>query len=711
MIRAVCIVLTAVLWCWTSMAAGGDRQDRLLADFEGDSYGDWKVEGQAFGQGPAAGTLPGQMPVSGFEGKRLVNSFVGGDGSTGLLTSPDFTIDRKRIHFLIGGGAHSGQTCMNLLVEGKVVRTAAGPNNSPGGSEQLDWTSWDVAELEGKKAVLVIVDRHTGGWGHINIDQIVLSDTPLTTGPAERTLEVAARYLHLPVKTGGVMRRMRILLDGAPVREFDIELAEGEPDFWTFADLSAFAGKKLTLSVDRLRLPSLLDSLPLADQLPQGAGDYAEPSRPQFHFTSRRGWLNDPNGLVFADGEYHLFYQHNPYGWNWGNMHWGHAVSRDLVHWRELPEALYPRQYGDWCFSGSAIHDAGDVLGLGKKGGASGGAIAAFFTSTGRGECLVFSQDGGRTWTEYEGNPVVRHKGRDPKVIWHDGTNQWCMAVYDEEQGQQIAFYSSPDLKNWRLESRIDGFFECPDLFALPVDGDQKQMLWVLYAADGKYVLGQFDGKTFRPQTPKFELWRGDFYAAQTFSDLPGGRRVQIGWGRGIAFPGQPFNQQMTVACELSLRSTGDGPRMFALPVAELSALRKPALELRDATIAAGGNLLEELRGELWDVEAEFELDAGAAVRLELLGGQVVYDAAKGELRCQDVVAPLALDDGLLKLRILVDKGSLEVFAGGGRVAISKGFTPAASTPPLRMTADGGKVVARKLDVHGVRSIWREEAP
>ena len=200
---------------------------------------------------------------------------------------------------------------------------------------------------------------------------------------------------------------MRYILNGKTAREFEIELADAAPSFWVFDDVSEFKGKHLRLEVDGAAADCKgLAAVAQSDAIKGGEDLYKEKHRPQFHFTSRRGWLNDPNGLVFFDGEYHLFYQHNPYGWNWGNMHWGHAVSADLVHWKELPIALYPRRFGDWCFSGSAVVD--------------GKSLAAAFTSTGRGECIAFSNDRGRTWTDYKGDPVVKHSGRDPRLLWHN---------------------------------------------------------------------------------------------------------------------------------------------------------------------------------------------------------------------------------------------------------------------------------------------------
>ena len=288
--------------------------------------------------------------------------------------------------------------------------------------------------------------------------------------PAARELVLDKRFLNLPVRHRAPKQRVKLLVEGQVAREFEIELALGEPDFWVFLDLAPFQGKRALLQADALPADSAaLSAIELSDQIKGAENLYHEALRPQFHFSSRRGWNNDPNGLVYYQGEYHLFYQHNPYGWDWGSMHWGHAVSPDMVHWQELPIALYPRQFGDWVFSGSAVVDRANTAGFqtGKEA-----PLVAAFTSTGRGECIVFSNDRGRTWTEFSGNPVVRHQGRDPRLLWHRPTKRWVMAVYDELDGKRwIAFYTSPDLKQWKFESRIEGFYECPDLFELPVNG------------------------------------------------------------------------------------------------------------------------------------------------------------------------------------------------------------------------------------------------
>jgi fructan beta-fructosidase len=685
--------------------------DLVIADFEGENYGDWKTTGEAFGPGPARGTLPGQMNVSGFHGKGLVNSFLDGDKTTGTLTSPAFAIRRPYINFLVGGGRHPGETCINLLVGGKVVRTATGPNDRPGGSEHLDWHTFDVAEFTGQEGVIEIVDRHRGGWGHINVDQIVQSTRKLQAEPARRELILAERWLHLPVKTGSPMRRLRYVVDGSTVREFDIELAD-EPAFHVHSDVGRWKRQKLALEVDALPAGSkALERVVQSDSpAPAGQPFYGEKQRPGFHFTSRRGWLNDPNGLVWTDGEFHLFFQHNPYGWNWGNMHWGHAVSRDLVHWRELDIALYPPRYGDWAFSGSAVVDRGNTGGF-KTGTAD--VIVAAFTSTGRGECIAYSNDQGRTWLEYEGNPVVRHSGRDPRLVWHAPTARWVMAVYDEyESKKAIAFHTSPDLREWTFASRIDGYFECPDLVEFELPDASGQARWVLYGADGKYVIGRFDGRSFTPETEKQQLWHGNFYAAQTWSNAPDGRKTQIGWGNGISFPESPFNQQMTVPCELSLRKTADGLRLCALPVPELAALVESERTWKNVSISPGGQSvpgLGDLAGEYLDVDMLFEPRDTASVTLAVRGVSVTCFAPKGKLVCRDLTVPCKPAGGKVSLRVLVDRGSVEVFANRGEVALSVAAPAKEEWRSVEISSFGGEALVERLTVRRLKSAWSAE--
>jgi fructan beta-fructosidase len=544
----------------------------------------------------------------------------------------------------------------------------------------------------------------------LRVEARVQADAGHAKDEPHRQIVIAHHYLLIAVKTGAPMRRMKLLVDGKMVREFDVELADRSPDFQAFCDVGEFKGKPLEILAN---LPAteqrVLDSITQSDDETAKPGKlHHEQDRPQFHFTSKCGWLNDPNGLVYSDGEYHLFYQHNPYGWNWGNMHWGHAVSPDLVHWTELPIAIYPKAYGDWVFSGSAVVDATNSAGF-QQGPRP--PLVAAFTSTGRGECLAVSNDRGRTWSEFPDNPAVKHAGRDPRLLWHAPTQRWVMAVYDEHAGKRsIAFYTSPNLKHWQFASRIEGFFECPDLFELPISGSHATK-WVLYSGDAKYVLGNFDGRTFRPDSnEKQQVRYGNFYAAQTFSGTPDGRRIQIGWGSGITFPGMPFNQQMTVPCQLTLRETPTGLRLFAKPIDELKSLRQTSRTASDIKVTPQTPLRSDLHGELLDVELELQGTPNATARLTVRGIPVVFDFQKHELSCRKVVAPLEPIGERIRLRVLVDRGSIEIFGNDGRVAISVGVMPRPDDQAVELSTKGGDLIVSSLDVHKLRSAWASRA-
>lgn len=710
-----------------SLAAVGEP-DVVIADFEGPTYGEWKATGEAFGPGPAAGTLPNQMKVSGYEGHGLVNSFHGGDRTTGALTSPGFVINRKAISFLIGGGGWEGKTCMNLVVDGKVVRTAVGPNVEDGGSEALERMSWDVAAWTGKQAHLEIIDDATGGWGHLNVDQIVLTDAPppgVAVG-ATRVIRATRRYLNLPVKNDGPVRRLELLVDGKVQRDFDVQLAEGVPDFWAFVDVSAWKGKDVTVRAARLPAEgAALKRIEPADELKGREPLYRETLRPQVHFTSRRGWINDPNGMVYHDGEYHLYYQHNPFGWRSRNMHWGHAVSPDLVHWTELPTAIAPHTRGDWVWSGSAVVDAANTGGF-KTGKED--VIVAAYTSTGRGECIAFSNDRGRTFADFAGNPVVKHakgEGRDPRLFWYGeakaggGGGHWVMAVYDEDAGlpdpdrRGVAFYTSPDLKAWTLASRIGGFYECPDMFELPVDGGKSGPKWVLTAADSSYMVGTFDGKVFTPDEMDGKVGRkhpgnssDTFYAAQTFSQTPDGRRIQIGWGR-IDTPGMPFNQMLSFPCELTLRTMPDGIRLFAWPVKEIEKLVKEERRFADVNVGLGETWRPEAAGELLDVEATFGLSkALGEIRLVVRGMPVVMRIGKQEVTCGGRTARAREVESRFTVRVIADRTSLEVYVNGGETSmlLPGAFVP--NAPAVQVDGGAGVIPVHELVVRELKSAW-----
>ncbi len=696
--------------------------DIVISNFESTDYGDWKAEGEAFGTAPAKGTLEGQMQVTGFEGQGLVNSFFQGDGTTGTLTSPEFKIERKFISFLIGGGKDEERLCMNLLIDGKIVRSATGPNDKPGGSEALAPEVWGVGEFAGKTATLQIVDDSTGGWGHINVDQIVQTDRKPAgvlvndRKPAgvlanvTRDITLEKPYLNLPIKNGGPKRQMSFLVAGQPPRNFEIELADADPDWWAFMDIAPFQGKTATLKVNRLPEDSTgLKAIDQSDEIKNSDTLYREKLRPQFHFSPRRGWTNDPNGLVFYKGEYHLFFQHNPYGWNWGNMHWGHAVSPDLIHWKELPVALYPDEHGT-MFSGSAVVDWNNTAGF-QTGEEQ--VLICIFTAAGNPftQGIASSNDRGRTWTKYENNPVLPHiiaSNRDPKVIWYAPEKKWIMALFLD--GSDFALFSSQDLKKWeRLSSvAIPGTGECPEFFEIALDSNRQNTRWVFYGGNGRYLVGKFDGKTFTPESGPHTLHYGNcWYASQTFTDIPAedGRRILIPWGQ-MATPGMPFNQMMGVPVELTLRTTDEGPRLLANPVKEHASLRVKTHTIQPQPLNPGENPLGAVKGELLDLTAELAPGDVAELGFKLRGITVSYDAKKQELRCNDNKAALKPVDGKIRLRLMVDRTSIDIFGNDGRLYMPMGMIVPQDNLSLEVYAQGGSAKITALEVHELKSAW-----
>jgi fructan beta-fructosidase len=718
--RARALLSTLIITVLLCQRALAESADIVFADFENETYGQWTATGTAFGPGPAAGTLPNQMPVSGFKGKRLVNSYYKGDASTGTLTSPAFRIERKFINFLIGGGGFEAKTCINLLIDGKIVRTATGENTKPGGRELLIQESWDVTDLVGRNAQIQIVDDATGGWGHILVDHIAFSDVKAATLQSNVSLNLVAdrQYLNFPVRNGAPVRNAKVIIDGKPVREFPIECADGDaPDWWAALDVSDYRGKTLTVLVDKL--PEDSKFLAAVDQtdVPKDAKSlYKEPLRPQFHFSTARGWSNDPNGLVFFAGQYHLFFQLNPYGTQSANMHWGHAASKDLVHWRQLPIALYPDELGP-MWSGSAAVDWKNTSGLGTDGAAP---LVLIYTAAGKFvQCIASSTDG-NTFTKYAKNPVVKNitnGNRDPKVFWHEPTKRWVMALYvalpaDAKPGQRerhtIHFLTSADLKEWTVASHIDGFFECPDLFPLPVDGDPNRTKWVLTAASSEYMVGRFDGARFTPDTGKLKghLGRG-FYAAQTFSDIPAadGRRIMIGWFQTPA-PGMSFNQSMTVPLELRLLGTPDGPRLAFSPVKELQLLRAESRTHGPVQLKPADPPITDAGGELLDVRIQCKPDKDSQIILTVRGVTIRYNAIDQQLAVGDHKVRSPLRDGRQNLTVLADRNSFEIFASDGLTYVPWPNIPKAADKSVSLSVQGAPASIDSFDVHTLKSAW-----
>ncbi len=500
--------------------------------------------------------------------------------------------------------------------------------------------------------------------------------------------------------------------------------------------------------------------------------------RPAIHFTARDTWLNDPNGLVFHDGLYHLFFQNNPYGSVWGNMSWGHATSRDLLHWTEHPVAIACDETED-IFSGSVVVDHGNTSGFGT---ADVPALVAVYTSAFKAgsehggtqaQSLAYSTDAGMTWRKYEANPVLTRNSanfRDPKVFRYEGAQGPCwIMVAVEALEQKVVFYRSKDLKSWDFLSDFGpanadaGEWECPDIFPLPVDGDPDNTKWVLIVninpgavaggSGGQYFIGQFDGVRFLPDAGSLAApaglsklpdpetaaaamqqclwldWGRDCYASVSFSDAPDGRRIIIGWMNNWDYandlPTAPWRSSMTLARELSLTAADGSARLVQRPILAEAGAEPPAevhldtgtFELRNSAL----RLPDPVPGGALIIEAEILPGSAERVDFRLFGsgdgskGTVVsYDAGGAALTLDRKhsgntgfhekfssaeSAPLVLEDGVLKLQIVVDHCSVEVFAQGGKVVLTDLIFPDTENPENRLSVVGGSATVLKLAV------------
>ena len=559
------------------------------------------------------------------------------------------------------------------------------------------------------------------------------------TAASARELTVEGRYLQLPVEHGSAPCLVSLSVGGVKVREFGIELAAAEPDYWVFADVGEWLGQELLVEVDGLPDDATaLDRIETTDSLRDEAGFYSEPLRPRFHFSSRRGRLNDPNGLLHYDGTYHLFYQHNPYGCTIGkHCGWGHATSTDLVHWEEEGDVLHPDASGA-CWSGSGVVDWQNTSGLGT--GDDPPLVLAYTMAGGRnpwsegepfGIGLAFSGDGGRTWAKFSGNPVLEERAplnRDPKVLWHEATKRWVMVLYVgyPEEGRLdpegrplvrhgLELFSSPDLRNWAFRSRIEGLYECPDLFELPLDGDREDTRWILTGGNLDYLVGSFDGEAFTPETSILQGNSGRpshghgewevFYGGQTFSNMPDGRTVQIGWGQ-VPMPGMPFDQQLFFPSELTLSTTPEGPRLAWKPIREIESLHGSCIGISDHELVADGEPLSVGPLGLYDLALEIAPRGAAEIGLTIGDVTLFYEHRSQTIRTGDLEIHVPLRDGRLDLRVLVDRMSIEIYAAGGCVYLPIRLEHPPTRPTLELAARRGTVTIRSLTIFELSSIW-----
>ncbi len=497
---------------------------------------------------------------------------------------------------------------------------------------------------------------------------------------------------------------------------------------------------------------------------------YDQALRPQFHFTSRKNWLNDPNGMVYYDGEWHMYFQHVAIANNSGPKSWGSAVSTDLIHWEQLPHAIvpYPNQKPEesdkphTIWSGSAVVDVHNALGK-QQGDVQ--TLYAIYTATHRSQdnksgffqAAAYSTDKGRTWTRINGGgPMIDFQEgyslgqRDPRIFYYAPGKYYVVIMMIGGPERAVRLWKSTDLLNWEIMGDIpDKAAECVDMYTVAVDGDKNNMKWVIADAGTHYEIGDFDGKNWKGDNPlddkgrsiKYKFDHGDsYYAAQVFNQAPGGRVVHIGWLRSkqagyrpFLDAGMPFTQQMSIPAEITLKTTPEGIRMFRNPVKEIESLYVQTDTFNNLTVQKANAELAKLSPELIDMTLAFK--PAGDLSLNVRGLMIKYDAAKAEFNFTNTArvegekagmetmppakrkpyrdnglrtVPAPSVNGMVNLRVLVDRASLELFVNDGAAAASFVVVPKADNRRISIDADDAQEMAQMV-VHELRSAWGQE--
>ena len=723
----------------------------VIGNFE-DTYAPWTVvSGTAFGTVPATGTFVGQNLVQGWNGTGYVNTFIEGDAPVGVLRSPMFEITEPYICFRLGGGMHSEVLHADLYVDGKRVMSSTAADftsTSDIAQERLRARSWNVSEWLGDSAYIEIVDATSSGWGHINADDFVFSSRSSSSIIDNRKLSILTdQYLMVPVQNGSSYSLLTICdSTGKELTSQRIRIARDAVDRYLPLYTGGVAGQEIQIILSMDYENSIFESKLYTDTV-SGLTPKKDNYRPVYHHSPAFGWMNDPNGMVYHDGVYHLFYQHYPYGTYWSDMHWGHATSTDLIHWEQHPIALFPDKYG-YMFSGSIVVDEKNTAGFGE------GAFVAVYTSThpSQAQSLAYSLDKGMTWHKY-GAPVLYGEGdfRDPKVFWYEPQDCWMLILAN---GHQVGIYSSPDLKQWKHElgwgkgiGAHGGVWECPDLIQVPVEGTN-EMKWVMLVsinpggiAGGsgtQYFIGDFMGNDFVLDTASKSgsLWVDygkDNYAGVTWSGIRDkeNRPLFIGWmsnwdySGGTPYGTSPFRGQNTFPRALSLVQTPDGLRLKSAPVEQMNNLRSDVeYSVPITTISSvwqsdpikpmlDGTYLIEMELEnvkkSWKLTLKNSKNQFVAVGYNATTNEVYVDRKKsGITNCgngfatANQVGRLSNDESAHQATILVDRSSIELFINGGRMVLTDLAYPSQPYNQLELSPEGGLLNVNQLKVTAI---------
>ncbi len=448
--------------------------------------------------------------------------------------------------------------------------------------------------------------------------------------------------------------------------------------------------------------------------------------RPQYHFSPEKNWQGAPGGLVYFDEEYHLFYQYNPKSIEAGNSSWGHAVSSDMIHWKYLPTAISPDENSECAIlSGCVIVDKNNDLG--KQSGDTK-TLLAFYTASGCGQQIAYSTDKGSTWQKYANNPIIPYDESDeassPKVFWHEASQKWVMLLSrkqsEKETSKGVSIYNSDNLIDWEYKSHIPAMDDHPDLIEFTVENRPDEKAWVLLEGNGSYLLGDFDGSTFTSITGRMKSdWGTNYYAPQICSNIPDsdGRTIQIAWLKDGKFTDMPFNGQMTFPSELTVKKFPSGYKLLRKPLTEIEELHDKQYSWSHKNTIPGidQNHLKKVSGACLHIIGEFDLKTSDNFGLMLrhsnkaAGIEVLYNVKRGVLTVLGNTVPLLPEDNIIKLEIILDRSSLEIYANDGQAVVSNLYETDLKSTDVVLFTNGGELEIVQADIYEMNSIWTEK--
>lgn len=687
----------------------------LIEDFESQTYRTWTATGDAFGRYPylVPTNVLKEWGNEGFEGNFMISSYVNGDKGTGTLISPTFRIERKYLNFLISGGFED--VYVTLLVDGKEVFREMGLKN-----RKMSWVSKDLSAYKGKLAQIKIVDNSVTGWGFIDADYFCLSDNPIGVNK-KKSIKIEKKYLNIPVGYHVDMEKVNIFSSGKLLYEFDVRISS-QPDYWVYLDCERWKGETIDLEVNCNPLHSMpevaaaaIDLISQSDEPLEKSLFYMEPYRPYYHYTVARAWLTDVCGIFYLNGKWHLQYQRNPFGIDWGNMHWGHAISDDLLHWQELDNSIVPDTLGP-VFAGMSVIDKDNTLGIhvgDEPTVVSVYTAAGGFSNMSKGkkhtQCITYSTDGGYTWMKYEKNPVLSEicaENRDPHAFWDEENGQWIMVLF--LKGNSYGFFKSDNLVQWEMMSTFSlaGEFECPDFYEINVEeSDEKK--WVLSGVHGYYQVGTWNGTHFIAETAVKDLDFGPMtFVPRTFGNVPDGRKIQI-WNTGEQFGYIPFRNQMTFPRELKLRKKGNDYILCSSPIQEIERLHSKEYAFSTLPVS------QQVATSAYHLKVRFVVEKSVGLlEMNMNGMTFRYNISSHKfsvLNGNNVVQELEVipENNLIDVELLSDIGFMEIFLNGGEI-VGTLFQPV-NTGAVQVSAKVSNEACRidYFNIYEMKNIWK----